>query len=80
MKFSRPASVVAAVLLAAGAAFVPAGSASAAGSFQWTVGPFGSQSTCLYNRYEYKRVYANVGPCWQGLNDKKWYFFVTIYG
>jgi hypothetical protein len=80
MKFTRLSGAVAAGLLAAGMALVPATSASASGSAQYTIGPFGSLTTCDYNRYQYKQAYSHVGPCWQNRSDKKWYFFVTIYG
>jgi hypothetical protein len=81
MKFTRSAGVAAAVVMATGIALAPAASASASSgaSFSWTVGPFGSQSTCDFNRYEYKQVYG-VSPCWKGLNSTKWYFYAYITG
>lgn len=57
--------------------------AAPAQAWQETVGPFGSQPSCDYTRYQYAVAYgaANVSAtCWKhmaGANKGKWSFFVN---
>lgn len=55
--------------------------ATAAQAWTETVGPFGSLSTCDYQRYQYGLAYGagNISACWQygsGANATKWGFWV----
>lgn len=63
------------------------GVAAAAPAQAWvqTVGPFGSLSTCNYQRYQYGLAYGMASvdgaPCWQQVsgttNKGKWFFYVV---